>query len=72
MEEMNGKTFPKVVKGDFDKMERPRWDECLSKLTDQNKFADTCMLEEDSVLCVEKMFTGTSIWSVDLSTLGCL
>ena len=36
VEEICRETFSKVVKLVFDKMERSRWDECLSRLTVQN------------------------------------
>ena len=29
-------------------MERTRWDECLSRTTVQNKFTNTCVLEDES------------------------
>ena len=48
VEEISRKTFPKVVKVIFDKMERSKWDERLSRLTVQNKFIDACVLEKDS------------------------
>ena len=48
VEETSKKAFPRVVKGVFDTIDKSRWDECLYKLTIQNKFIDACVLQKDS------------------------